>query len=105
MSDGLDAARGAGIGGGEGDAPDAGQGGQGGQRSNIVVRSVAAFGRFWWDFLIGDTPELFVATLVVIGLAEALRHERVLGIVVVLVAVVGCLGLSTWRGRKMKETE
>ena len=23
----------------------------------VVVRWAAAFGRFWWDFLIGDTPE------------------------------------------------
>jgi len=26
-----------------------------------------AFGRFWWDFLIGDTPELFVGAVAVIG--------------------------------------
>jgi hypothetical protein len=69
-------------------------------RRNPVTRGIVAFGRFWWDFLIGDTPELFLATLVVIGLAEGLHHERVLGIVVVLVAVVGFLGVSTWRGRK-----
>lgn len=72
-----------------------------GKRSgNAVARGLAAFGRFWWDFLVGETPELFVATLVVIALAEGLQHERVLGIVVVLVAVIGFLGLSTWRGRK-----
>lgn len=70
------------------------------RRGNVVVRSARAFGRFWWDFLIGDTPELFMATLAVIALAEALHHERVVGIVVVLLAVVGFLGLSTWRGRK-----
>ena len=68
--------------------------------SNVVVRAVVAFGRFWWDFLVGDTPELFIATLVVIALAVGLHRERVLAIVVVLVAVVGFLGASTWRGRK-----
>jgi asparagine N-glycosylation enzyme membrane subunit Stt3 len=70
---------------------------------NAVTRSLAAFGRFWWEFLIGDTPELFLATLVIVGLAEALHRERVLGIVVVLVAVVGFLGVSTWRGRSISK--
>lgn len=70
------------------------------RRANAVSRSVTAFGHFWWDFLIGDTPELFLATLVVIGLAVALRHERTVAIVVVLAAVIGCLAASTWRGRK-----
>lgn len=69
------------------------------RRPGVVWRSAVAFGRFWWDFLIGDTPELFVATLVVIGLAVALHREGIVAIVVVLLAVIGCLGLSTWRGR------
>ena len=29
-------------------------------RRPLAVRWLTAFGRFWWDFLIGDTPELFV---------------------------------------------
>ncbi len=33
---------------------------------------LAAFGRFWWEFLIGDTPELFVGVTVVIGLLAAI---------------------------------
>ena len=41
-----------------------------------------------------------VAVLAVIGLAFALHHERVAGAVVVIVAVLACLALSTWRGRK-----
>jgi hypothetical protein len=69
-------------------------------RANAVSRSATAFGHFWWDFLIGDTPELFLATLAVIGLAVALRHDRTVAIVVVLAAVIGCLAASTWRGRK-----
>ncbi len=33
----------------------------------VAVEWLSAFGRFWWDFLIGDTPELFVGALAVIG--------------------------------------
>jgi uncharacterized protein (DUF983 family) len=38
----------------------------------IVIRLVRGFGHFWWDFFIGDTPELFVAGLVVLGIAALL---------------------------------
>ncbi|MHB8245428.1 MAG: hypothetical protein ACYDGN_08750 [Acidimicrobiales bacterium] len=64
----------------------------------------SAFGRFWWDFLIGDTPELFAAVLIVIVLAFALRHHQAVGIAVVLVAAVGFLTLSTWRGRRRRSS-
>jgi hypothetical protein len=67
---------------------------------NPVVRGLAVFGHFWWDFLVGDTPELFVATLVVIGLAVVLHRQRVVSILVLLAAVLIVLGLSIWRGRK-----
>ena len=33
----------------------------------LLARGVRAFGRFWWDFLIGDTPELALATGVIVG--------------------------------------
>ena len=38
------------------------------ERRPAVVRLAVAFGRFWWDFLIGDTPELFVGAAVTVGL-------------------------------------
>ena len=66
---------------------------------SIIKRAVVAFGRFWWGFLVGDTPELFVGTLLVVGAACLLRHDRVAGLsVVVVLAVVFLLG-STYRGR------
>lgn len=70
------------------------------EEKHPVARAITAFGRFWWDFLVGDTPELFLATLAVIGLAFALHHYQAAGVAVVLVAVLTFLGLSTWRGRK-----
>ena len=35
-------------------------------------RWLVAFGRFWWEFLIGDTPELFVGGVAVIGVLALL---------------------------------
>jgi hypothetical protein len=67
--------------------------------SAVVRRYAASFARFWWDFLIGDTPELFVGTLAVIGAAFGLRHDRVAAIVVVPAVALAFLFLSTLRGR------
>jgi len=64
-----------------------------------VVRALRAFGRFWWDFLAADTPELFIATLVLVGVAFALRRDRTADVVVLpLLAIVALVG-SAWRGR------
>jgi hypothetical protein len=64
-----------------------------------VVRGIRAFGHFWWDFLVGDTPELFLAMVVLVGLAFALRTDRTADIVVLpLLAIVALVG-SAWRGR------
>lgn len=65
-----------------------------------VRRLLVGFGRFWWDFLVGDTPELFLAVLAVIGIALALHRNTAAGAVLVIAAVVAFLALSTWRGRK-----
>jgi hypothetical protein len=59
-----------------------------------------AFGQFWWEFLIGDTPELFVATAVVIALAFALHKSTAAAVFVVLGVALASLSFSTWRGRK-----
>ncbi len=64
-----------------------------------VRRAAVAFGRFWWDFLIGDTPELFVGTLLVVGAAALLRHDGPAGLTVVVGLTVVFLLASTYRGR------
>ena len=66
---------------------------------NAVGRGLRAFGRFWLDFLIGDTPEIFVGTLVVIGCALAFRHQRAVAMPLVIVATVLVFVGSTYRGR------
>jgi hypothetical protein len=61
---------------------------------------VVAFGRFWWEFLIGENPDAFVGAVVIIGAALLLRHERDVAIVVVPVLAVVALVGSAYRGRK-----
>jgi hypothetical protein len=38
----------------------------------VVVRWLRSFGAFWWDFLVGDTPELLIGVLVAIGVVAIL---------------------------------
>lgn len=65
-----------------------------------VARGVEAFGRFWWEFLVGDTPELFLAALALIAITFALRHDEVAAVVVLPVLAVAVLLASAWRGRR-----
>jgi hypothetical protein len=69
----------------------------------MVRRAVVAFGRFWWDFLVGDTPELLVGSVVAVGIAAFFVHNVGVRAVVVgalPVLVVGILALSTVQARR-----
>ena len=67
---------------------------------NTVWRLLRAFGLFWWDFLVGDTPELAVATAALVGLAFLLAGNRVVAAILLPLVAAGFLFASTYRGRK-----
>jgi hypothetical protein len=76
------------------------------ERSPLVVRLVKGFGRFWWDFLVGDTPELFIAVVVIIGaiaLLSEVGHFNLAAIIVsplcVLITLRWSLGRAIHRSR------
>ena len=66
----------------------------------VLRRSLRAFGDFWWDFLIGDSPEFVVATGVIIALAYGLQHRRVAAVIVLPLVAAGFLLASTYHGRQ-----
>ncbi|MGA8297071.1 MAG: hypothetical protein WB770_08530 [Acidimicrobiales bacterium] len=68
-----------------------------------VTRALRAFGMFWFNFLIGDTPEVFVGVLAVIGGALLLRHDKAAAFVFVIALVAIVLALSVYRGRSREE--
>ncbi len=71
---------------------------------SAVGRAITAFGRFWWDFIVGDTPEFAVATLLIIGVALLLRHSTwAPALLLPLLAAVFLLG-GTLRGRRRTRT-
>jgi hypothetical protein len=67
---------------------------------SAITRAVRAFGLFWWDFLVGDTPELALATGAIVGLAFLLDGQRVAGAILLPLVAAAFLFVSTYRGRR-----
>jgi len=74
-------------------------------RAGVIVtaaisRAGRAFGRFWVDFLVGDTPELFVVTLVIVAISFGLATlPRAVAVVLVPMVAFAAVVLSAARGR------
>jgi len=71
--------------------------------SALARRALRGFAMFWWDFLVGDTPELFVAALVTIGAVAWISqvvHSNAGAIITLLVLAIGALALSLWRAQR-----
>jgi hypothetical protein len=74
-------------------------------RASLPVRWLKGFGAFWWDFLVGDTPELLVGVLVAIALVAVLVKASSLNAAAVAVfpaAVIVLLGGSVYQARRAK---
>ena len=74
-----------------------------GRRSPPVRRYLVAFGHFWWEFLVGDTPELLVGVVLAVGLVALFAHHGVARAVTVAslpVLVVLMLGASVRRAQR-----
>jgi hypothetical protein len=65
-----------------------------------VGRLIRAFGHFWWDFLVGDTPELALATGAVVAAAFLLAGTRWLGAILLPLLAAGFLLLSALRASR-----
>jgi hypothetical protein len=67
-----------------------------------VIKSVRGFGRFWWDFIIGDDPLLAVAVVLVLALARvaAQRGLDSAAWATGAIGVMAVLGLSLLRSTR-----
>jgi ABC-type spermidine/putrescine transport system permease subunit I len=64
---------------------------------------LAAFGRFWWDFLVGDTPELLVGTVIAVGVVALAVHQgggRALTVALLPLLVIAMLVASVGLARR-----
>jgi|GEM_PF-784095 len=72
---------------------------------SVVLGWTRAFGRFWWDFLIGDTPELFVGAVAVIGVLALFSLKpglRTFAAFLAPVLVAGVLTASVYRAARRR---
>jgi hypothetical protein len=68
-----------------------------------LTRGLKGFGKFWWDFLVGDTPEITVVVLLILGvvaLASEVGHLNVLAYIALPVLAIAALVLSVARARR-----
>jgi hypothetical protein len=70
------------------------------ERSPVAVRLIRGFGRFWWDFLVGDTPEIFVAVVVIIGAVALLSEAGHFNIASIMVLPLAVLITMRWSLRR-----
>ena len=61
------------------------------------MKYVVAFGRFWWDFVVGDDWLVAAGIVAALGLTALLAHHDVSAWWVMPVSVVGLLALSLRR--------
>jgi hypothetical protein len=68
------------------------------------VKWAKAFGQFWWDFLVGDTPELFIAVVLILGITVFLAKDvsTTAAWVSMPVLVIAALLASVLRGRRTR---
>jgi hypothetical protein len=77
--------------------------GRGPEGRPLPLRWVSAFGRFWWEFLIGDTPGLFVGAAAVIGVVALIcvhPGARTFAAYLMPVLVALVVGLSVRRASR-----
>jgi hypothetical protein len=66
----------------------------------LLTRAMRSFAAFWVDFLIGDTPELFLATGVIVALALVVGRHHAIAIMLLPLTAILSLVASTYRGRR-----
>jgi hypothetical protein len=61
------------------------------------VKHVRAFGRFWWDFIVGDDWHVAAGVALALGLTKLLTAEGVNVWWLLPAAVAFLLAVSVWR--------
>ena len=64
---------------------------------NAIWKFIKGFVMFWKDFLVGDSPELALGVLFILGIAFLLRDLVVLSVISIIVLVLLLATVSIWR--------
>jgi hypothetical protein len=68
------------------------------------VSRLAAFGRFWWDFVVGDDWLVAAGLVLALALTALVAHDDVSAWWLMPIAVVGLLFLSLRRATSRRES-
>ena len=63
----------------------------------LIWKGTRAFFLFWKDFLVGDSPELALGVLIILGIAFWLHNDGTRAVAAVIVLVVLLAVLTVWR--------
>jgi hypothetical protein len=64
------------------------------------VNRIDAFGRFVWDFVVGDDWRIAVGVVIALGLTAVVAGAGVSAWWILPVAVAGVLSISVWRAAR-----
>jgi hypothetical protein len=64
---------------------------------SLLWRGVRSFFLFWKDFLVGDSPELALGVLIILGVAYLLRNSRAVDVIIVIALVLTLAVATVWR--------
>jgi len=67
------------------------------------MKALSQFGRFWYDFIVGDDWTIAVAVVVLLSVTSAIAHAGHLAWPILPAGVALILGASTWRARRAHE--
>jgi hypothetical protein len=65
--------------------------------AKLFWKGTRAFFLFWKDFLVGDSPELALGVLIILGIAFWLHSNGVAGVIAVIALVLLLAIVTVWR--------
>ena len=65
----------------------------------LIWKGIWGFVLFWVDFVIGDSPEIAIGVVIILGLAFIIRRSELAAAIGIPATVVLLLGFSVWHGR------
>jgi hypothetical protein len=63
----------------------------------IIWKFIKGFLLFWKDFLVGDSPELALGVLIILGVAYWLHNSGVWDVVVITALALILMIITVWR--------
>ena len=66
---------------------------------SVIWGAIKGFALFWVDFVIGDSPEIAIGVVLILGAAFLLHNSAIAAAIIVPAAVVLLLVFSLWYGK------